>query len=151
MQVLVESSTKYTQVIQVVVPDNPISGTMADLVLLKLHYGLDALRIKKAKKKEHWRQYAWNMRYLRKRLKEDKELVCVYCGKKPLHLIPADKKKTKKDLHSLATVDHIVARSNGGDPYDERNVCVACHPCNNRKGSRSVNEFIDASGKTPIF
>ena len=34
-----------------------------------------------------------------------------------------------------ATVDHVVARTNGGSEYDTSNLKAACSRCNSRKGS----------------
>ena len=151
MITFIESKTKYTTVVQVVIPDDPFPGTMGNLILLKEYYGCDALRKKKNKKKEHWQRYAWNIRYLRERLKQDGILICAYCGKHPLKTIAAQVHKSKKDLLTMATVDHIIAVSQGGDPFDKNNVCVACNPCNQRKGSQSLTEFISSSGKVPVF
>ena len=61
------------------------------------------------------------------------DLVCHYCRMGGLQMdLPAD--ATKADLRHLATVDHVNPRANGGAEYDEANLVVACHPCNNRKG-----------------
>lgn len=50
---------------------------------------------------------------------------CQYCGIKG----------TAFDM----TLDHIVPRSRGGDS-DPGNLCVACIPCNQRKGDRTPDE-----------
>jgi 5-methylcytosine-specific restriction endonuclease McrA len=41
----------------------------------------------------------------------------------------------------LATVDHKVPVSSGIDKLDVTNWVVACKKCNNRKGSKSYEEF----------
>ena len=47
---------------------------------------------------------------------------CVLCG-------------SESDL----TVDHIVARSKGGELYDDDNLRTLCRPCNSRKGAKDTN------------
>lgn len=81
---------------------------------------------------------------MNKKLKENGELICAYCGKKHLEIGG----KTAKDLREnnknpkLATVDHIRALSEGGEKYDEKNCVVACKKCNSRKGSKPICLFL---------
>jgi 5-methylcytosine-specific restriction endonuclease McrA len=42
---------------------------------------------------------------------------------------------------TTATVDHVLARSQGGLDQIE-NIVAACSRCNNAKGSKSVEEFL---------
>lgn len=53
---------------------------------------------------------------------------CYYC----LEMKPV------KDI----TIDHVVPRSRGGG-YDRRNLRPACKQCNERKGSKTPEEFFD--------
>ena len=47
---------------------------------------------------------------------------CTYCG---------------CELHgAAATVDHVVARANGGSEYDPANLVACCRRCNSRKGGK---------------
>lgn len=43
-------------------------------------------------------------------------------------------------LYSMATVDHVVAKSNGGKNSSD-NYVLACKRCNNMKGSKSAEEW----------
>ena len=76
--------------------------------------------------------------------KHGEPLTCFYCGKTNLVREVTDS-SNKKQLETLATVDHIVALANGGQRYDEDNCVVACHPCNSRKRNKEAGtkEFID--------
>lgn len=56
------------------------------------------------------------------------ELFCEFCGQRHL-----DAETTDKDR--LATIDHILPLSKGGDRYDEANLAVACYRCNMKKGN----------------
>ena len=68
-------------------------------------------------------------------------LACHYCGRKGLvSELPDD--YTRADLKRLATLDHVVPRSQGGAEYDRSNIVIACHPCNQRKGNKMPEEFL---------
>lgn len=79
--------------------------------------------------------------YLTKELKKNGDLVCKYCGKKHLEIggrTPKDLSINNKNKN-LATIDHIVALSNGGEKYSEANMCVCCKKCNSKKGNKSAD------------
>lgn len=61
----------------------------------------------------------------RKKLQENPR--CVYCS--------------KRLMERTATLDHIVARSNGGTD-DEANLVLACTACNLCKSNRSLSQWI---------
>jgi 5-methylcytosine-specific restriction endonuclease McrA len=61
------------------------------------------------------------------------KLVCHYCMR--------DLKLKAPKRHEQATVDHIVPKSVGGDPYSHSNFVVCCNSCNQRKGSHSALNF----------
>lgn len=50
--------------------------------------------------------------------------ICKYCGL-----------RMTGNLQRLLTVDHVIARINGGT-NDESNLVTACRPCNNKKSFR---------------
>lgn len=76
------------------------------------------------------------MNFLTKKENESGSLFCSYCGKGPLI-------KEENNNHPLvATLDHKIARSNGGSEYDENNLCVSCYDCNQKKKNLSYEEFI---------
>jgi len=55
---------------------------------------------------------------------------CVYCGK----------------VGAQLTIDHIIARANGGDIYDPCNMVTCCASCNSKKGAKSLVDFIEYAG-----
>jgi len=60
---------------------------------------------------------------------------CVYCG--------VDTHRLAKGLSrspSLATLDHVVPRSQGG-ALSPANLVLACQACNNRRGVMDAEEF----------
>lgn len=63
-----------------------------------------------------------------------KTLTCTHCGKTDLQIETDDEDK-------LATVDHVLPLSQGGDKYDTKNCIVSCYPCNNNRGDLSVSEY----------
>lgn len=82
--------------------------------------------------------------YLKKQLELHGALICAYCGKPHLEIGG----RTPKDLFlnnknpNLATIDHITALANGGEKYNEKNLCVSCKKCNRKKGTKSVEKFM---------
>jgi 5-methylcytosine-specific restriction endonuclease McrA len=60
---------------------------------------------------------------------------CAYCG------VPV--RPRAKGLHrapDLATLDHLIPRAEGGRTTPE-NLALACHACNNARGTMSVEAF----------
>ena len=62
-------------------------------------------------------------RLWRKKIKEEWDLKCAYCGSE----------------HKL-TIDHIVAKAKGGTDFT-KNVLCACHSCNQDKGHTPWEEW----------
>lgn len=56
--------------------------------------------------------------------------ICALCGQ------PLDYDAPPKTRWA-PTIDHILALTNGGDPYDQRNWQAAHHGCNSSKGARA--------------
>ncbi len=81
-------------------------------------------------------------KFLTQRLQEQGELVCEYCGKRPLILNPEGVSGNVRKL-MLATLDHIRAKSQGGSWYLSQNIKVACPQCNQKKDSLNILEFND--------
>ena len=48
-------------------------------------------------------------------------------------------------------VDHIVARADGGDVYDPRNMRAACRPCNARGGAQRTNARRRYRTSVPVY
>jgi len=111
-----------------VLESNPHVKSLAALVLLtrKLAPKPVGYRV--------WLKYrSW---YLRQHQRAYGEFKCFYCGKGPL-------KKQTDDTKVLATLDHVHPTSKGGAKFHSSNIVVACHPCNNRKQDKSVDEFMN--------
>lgn len=68
------------------------------------------------------------------RLLHDGKLICSYCKRNDLN---TDYKKRNKE--KLATIDHIIPISAGGEFLNKNNMCIACFPCNNKKGNSIYN------------
>jgi len=84
--------------------------------------------------------------YLKRIQKENNgNLRCDYCGREYLDIggkRPQDLEVNNKNKN-LATVDHIIAKVDGGDKYNEDNMCVACKKCNGKKGKLTLENFLD--------
>ena len=60
---------------------------------------------------------------------------CVYCGVETHRLA-----KGLSRSPALATLDHVLPRSQGG-PLTPGNLVLACQACNNRRGTMDAEEF----------
>lgn len=81
-----------------------------------------------ASEREHkWMQFRFDFL-------NSQRLQCAYCNKGKLQIYTQDHER-------LATVDHIWPLSKGGNRYDPTNLCIACEPCNSRKGNKFPIEF----------
>lgn len=56
--------------------------------------------------------------------------ICVYCNVRLIYGDPQPAKGTKP-----ATLEHIIAKSNGGLDHID-NLVLSCRPCNNRRGDK---------------
>lgn len=115
----------------VVTVEDPHPLSMAAAVLL-------ARRLEGA---ERARWMAFRAAFLAKAREVHGELKCHYCGQGGLVADLPDT-ATKGDLRRLATLDHVVPRSKGGAEFDEGNVVVACHPCNQKKADNEVDTVL---------
>ena len=61
-------------------------------------------------------------------------LRCHYCGREDL--LREQPETTYRQPANLATVDHVVPVSKGGDKFDKDNCVIACHACNEKKADR---------------
>ena len=135
------SGTTVQQHIILVVKDTPHRQSMAAGLLLKNELTLQDVDY--LEDDVHmWLEF--RERYLMKQLQLNGDLTCTYCEKPHLEIGG----RTPQDLilnnrnPNLATVDHIVALANGGERYDEENLCVSCKECNKNKGTKSLEEFL---------
>ena len=67
--------------------------------------------------------------------------ICSYCG------VPV--RRLAKGLHGapdLATLDHVVPRSQGG-PLTLGNLVLACRGCNNARGTQDADRFRAERGR----
>lgn len=83
---------------------------------------------------------AWNKSrnaFLDVELEKHGVLTCHYCNRSKLNR-SGGKQKDK------ATIDHIVARSGGGEECDHANFVVACEGCNRKKSDLSQEEFLSS-------
>lgn len=71
--------------------------------------------------------------------KRDGDL-CFYCARELLFL-PRYSARQHEALPNIATIDHIIPRSEGGTAHID-NVVLACAPCNKRRGARPAGQFL---------
>lgn len=124
------TSSRRTKMRHRVRVENPPVTSMAAGVLLS--------RSLEIQERSHW--VSFRLAFLGHIKAQQGHLECHYCHCKGLVAeLPDD--ATRADLKHLATLDHVVPRSQGGAEYDGTNLVVACHPCNQKKGNRMPNEF----------
>ncbi len=101
----------------------------ANLVLLNRYYSsLERRCWNRARKK-----------FLKQELEKYGKLTCAYCSLTNLQLEGGDAQKSK-----IATVDHVVPKSEGGDEFSLENFAVCCWSCNRKKGSESADDFTNS-------
>jgi 5-methylcytosine-specific restriction endonuclease McrA len=71
--------------------------------------------------------------YIRTRLSESQNWKCCWCG---CHTTE------QRGKNNSTTVEHIIPRSVGGSD-DWENLAMACHSCNSRRGSQTVQDFME--------
>ena len=104
------------------------ANSYANLVLLQRAYS----------QLEHRRWAKERSKFLNAEIKKNGKLVCAYCGKSDLKL-----KSAKR--HLQATVDHVVPKSKGGDPFGHENFVVSCNSCNKKKASFDATAFKEST------
>ncbi|MBF0554411.1 MAG: HNH endonuclease [Nitrospirae bacterium] len=119
----------------VVFVDDPALTSRAAFILLR-----QSLAREEGNDYESWLKF-------RDKFLDGKKLTCKYCGKTDL------KKESQDDLNILATIDHVVPLSKGGSRYDERNLLIACFPCNRKKKDMDLEEFLSrrVPSESPCF
>lgn len=124
---LIPTHNRAKQKLYHIVYGTPTAGSYGDYLLLKDYYW-------KRDKTQDWRHKVFfNIKFLRSQKEIYGDLVCAYCGKTHLEIETPNDKKVP---HSkMATVDHFVPTSQGGDEYNTDNFVVACGKCNGKKGS----------------
>lgn len=75
--------------------------------------------------------------FLLNELNSKGSLKCHYCLKDGLKI-------SSKKRYEQATVDHVIAKSLGGDQFSHTNFVVCCDSCNRRKGTMSPQEFVNS-------
>ena len=79
-------------------------------------------------------------RIFRAILARDGSLTCEYCGKANL-VVNYQPVAGFPHPHNMATIDHIVPISKGGDRTDISNIFVCCYQCNTEKGDLDHEAF----------
>lgn len=96
---------------------------------------------RRLRKKEVGQWLEFRRALLTRKQAEEGDLVCRYCGRKGLVVEVADD-ATKAQMRHLATLDHVIPKSQGGTDY-ESNLVVACYPCNQRKADNEASVMED--------
>lgn len=84
---------------------------------------------------------AWQMRELRRLVREREGMRCRYCGCRCVER-PADREPTRHELDRAPTVDHWVPLARGGSRLSPANVVLACGRCNRDKANLSGDEYL---------
>lgn len=79
--------------------------------------------------------------FMRNVYRKTGDLACEYCGQ--VDLIMNHREDPEIPKYRRATIDHIVPLKQGGGLKDRNNWCVACQECNELKGSKSVEKFME--------
>jgi 5-methylcytosine-specific restriction endonuclease McrA len=66
-------------------------------------------------------------------------LECIYCGKNNLKIELGPRVRT----NIKASIDHIIPVSKNGSLFDIENIVCACQICNQRKGNKLLEKYID--------
>ena len=111
----------------IVLVDDVHVSSYANLVLLQRLYT----------QLEHRRWAKERRLFLINELNKNGALTCHYCHRPNLKLKSAKRREQ-------ATVDHVIAKSVGGDAFCHSNFVVACNSCNQRKASQSALDFIES-------
>jgi 5-methylcytosine-specific restriction endonuclease McrA len=64
---------------------------------------------------------------------------CYICGT-IMYFPEITGKIDKTQRYRLATIDHLIPISKGGDPLDIGNMRLACQPCNREKGNKLLTK-----------
>jgi len=110
----------------------------ASYILLRHYYSeLDVDNINSIANK--MRMIGFSRDYLTQIKKQNGCLCCSYCNKPNLIIELQD---MKVPLFKKATIDHVIPISKGGALFNYDNIVVACGTCNNKKGDKTVEEFL---------
>jgi len=136
------SATGSTKFNHVIYNDDVSSKSQSSLILLNEYLrenDEDFLRAEQELQEYLDKRYVFLLKIKRKK----GDLVCHYCNKPHLEIGYRSLKMCNLNNKNpkLATVDHKVSVSSGIDKLDVTNWVVACKKCNNRKGSKSYEEF----------
>ncbi|NJO64301.1 MAG: HNH endonuclease [Richelia sp. RM2_1_2] len=78
-------------------------------------------------------------------LLEQQNHCCFYCGQ-VIKIVQDQPKNNYKEYtfpDNMATTDHIIPISTGGEKYNILNLIAACHHCNSIKSNTSATTFIN--------
>lgn len=113
-----------------VIIEEPHIQSLAALVLLQKRYREEILH----------EYLQWRDKFLSK----FDVLTCFWCGK--TGLLPET-----ETLSQLATIDHIIPVSRGGEKMNEKNCIVSCHKCNVKRGNQDFIEYLNKKKVNPII
>ena len=139
MKRILRKTTPCRRVVENIFPTDPHPHSRASYVSLAWYLYLVSEECK-LKDRVYWLKFRFEL--LMKWQHARKELRCEYCGFGPLII------QARNEHPNVATLDHIIARSQKGAEYEEGNLRVACHNCNDQKGSLSEDEFLKMKNLT---
>ena len=131
MTIIINKKEKKKIIQQVIFEAEPNIKSRAAYLLLKEKY-TDESDFDEKEKLEEYLDFRNN--FLDKKLKEDGKLICAYCHRDDLEKGGRHSHSQNNKNKKLATIDHVIPVSKGGEKLDENNCVVSCKSCNNRKG-----------------
>jgi len=137
-----KSSTGSTRFNHIIYNEDISCKSQSALILLnEFLRELDEDFLREEKELQYYLNKRWT--FLAKHKRRHGALSCHYCGKTHLEIGYRSAKMCEKNNRNprLATIDHVKPVSSGIDKLDESNWVVSCKKCNNRKGSKSYDEF----------
>jgi len=117
----------------------PIAKTYASAILLRDFYQKQDIDFIRAR---DWRYYFIVRRhFLRKKKREHGGVwICHYCQKEMTVL---QKRGKRYSSRQAVTVDHKHAVAKGGDKLSTENMVECCSKCNQKKGSKSYEVYME--------
>lgn len=133
-----KSGTGQSKHVHRILPKAPHIKSYASLVLLTDYYFVRDVEYQ-LQQGEQWDRIRFSREFLKSELKKHGVLTCHYCSKSNL-IIEDENMRVPNNIK--ATIDHVIPISKGGAVLDVKNVVVACHKCNCKKGNMSLDEFL---------
>ena len=118
--------------------ENPHIKSRGAYLLLRRKYRNLELKVKMSEL-DRWLDFRHG--FLTKELKEKGKLKCSYCPRTDLVIGNRINFSDNNRIENLATIDHVIPLSKGGEMYNTDNMVVSCRCCNRAKGNTNPEDF----------